>query len=514
MSDQQGQGPNRFRVFHLVVLGLIAAAGMLVVGASRASEGPTPTKRPNVLVLFADDQRADTIAALGNSHIRTPNLDRLVSQGTTFTRAYCMGSLQGAVCVPSRAMLLTGCTLFHVKADLAGQPTWPEAFAKQGYTTFLTGKWHNQAESALRVFQLGKGVFLGGMGDPYQLEIQDISPEHAFVNERLSGEHSVKVFADLAAEFIRGQSGKGPFLCYVPFNLPHDPRVAPKPYHDRYNAERPPLPANFLPQHPFNNGALVMRDEELAPWPRTPEIVRQHLADYYAAIEFLDAQIGRILEALKESNQYDNTLIVFTSDHGLAIGSHGLFGKQNLYEHSMRAPLVIAGPGVPRNRRVDAMCYLLDIFPTLGDLTGIPAPRGSEGQSLAPILQGKRQSGRDSIFTAYADVQRAIRDDRWKLIIYLKINKTQLFDLKNDPAELHDLAHGPGRTGEVKRLIGLLRQWQERVDDAEPLSSAKPLPPEFIFPAEPKSPKPTKGSAGSAGGHRVTAPTGSDLVSG
>ena len=200
---------------------------MLVGGPSRASEGPTPTKRPNVLLLFADDQRADTIAALGNSHIRTPNLDRLVSQGTSFTRTYCMGSLQGAVCVPSRAMLLTGRTLFHVKANLAGQPTWPEAFAKRGYTTFFTGKWHNQADSALRVFQHGKAVFLGGMGDPYQLPIQDISPEHAFVNERTSGEHSVKLFADAAAEFIRGQTGKGPFLCYVPFNLPHDPRRGP-----------------------------------------------------------------------------------------------------------------------------------------------------------------------------------------------------------------------------------------------------------------------------------------------
>jgi len=494
MYDQRSRGPNRCRAFYLTIPGFIAAVGMLVVGSSRASEGPTPTNRPNILLLFADDQRADTIAALGNSHIRTPNLDRLVSQGTSFTRTYCMGSLQGAVCVPSRAMLLTGRTLFRVKTDLAGQPTWPEAFANQGYTTFFTGKWHNQSDSALRVFQQGKAVFLGGMGDPYQLPIQDISPEHKFVNERTSGEHSVKLFADAAAEFIRGQTGKGPFLCYVPFNLPHDPRVAPRPYHDRYNAERPPLPANFLPQHPFNNGELIGRDEELAPWPRTPEIVRQHLADYYAAIEFLDAQIGRILEALKASNQYENTLIVFAADHGLAIGSHGLFGKQNLYDHSMRAPLVIAGPGIPGGRQVDAMTYLLDIFPTLGDLAGVPAPKGSEGQSLAPILAGRPQTGRDSIFTAYADVQRAVRDDRWKLIIYPKINKTQLFDLKRDPAELHDLANDPDRTGDVKRLTSLLRRWQKRLDDAQPLSSAKPLPPEFEFPTEAKSPKPTTGS--------------------
>jgi arylsulfatase A-like enzyme len=159
----------------------------------------------------------------------------------------------------------------------------------------------------------------------------------------------------------------------------------------------------------------------------------------------------------------------------------------------MRAPLVIAGPSVPRGRKVNAMTYRLDIFPTLGDIAGIPAPEGSEGQSLVPILVGRRQAGRDSIFTAYADVQHAVRDDRWKLIIYPQINTNQLFDLKNDPIELHDLANDPDRAGDAKRLTGLLRQWQERLDDAQPLSSAKPLPPEFQFPTEAKSPKPARG---------------------
>jgi arylsulfatase A-like enzyme len=470
---------------------LALMASLVVAGsACLAQEGSRRTVRPNVLVFLADDQRADTIAALGNTHIRTPNLDRLAGRGTSFTRTYCMGAMQGAVCVPSRAMLLTGRTLFHIKKDLADQPTWPEAFAKQGYTTFLTGKWHNEAESALRVFQQGKAIFLGGMGDPYKLKIQDISPEHTFVNERISGEHSVKLFADAASEFIRSRSGEAPFLCYVPFNLPHDPRVAPPEYHERSNADRPPLPANFLPQHPFNNGALVIRDEELAPWPRTREIVRQHLADYYAAIEFLDAQIGRILGALEASGRYENTLIVFAADHGLAIGSHGLFGKQNLYEHSMRAPLIIAGPGIPKGRRADALCYLLDIFPTLGDLAGVPAPEGSEGLSLAPVLGGKRRTGRDSIFTAYCDVQRAVRDEDWKLIVYPKVNKTQLFNLRDDPDELHDLADDPGRAGEILRLTGLLRRWQEQLGDDQPLSSSKPLPLEFQFP-EAKAKKPS-----------------------
>ena len=463
-----------------LILGATLAA-VLVSGkqASAADEAP---KRPNVLILFADDQRADTIAALGNPHIRTPNLDRLAAHGTAFTRAYCMGSPHGAVCIPSRAMLLTGRTLFRVNDNLQGLPTWPEAFAKQGYSTFFTGKWHNQGPAALRVFQQGKAIFLGGMGDPYRLPVQDITPEHAFAHQRISGEHSVRLFADSASEFLGAQKADRPFLCYVPFNLPHDPRVAPEEYHARYNGAKPPLPPNFLPVHPFDNGDMTGRDESLAPWPRTPEVVRQNLADYYAAIEFLDAQVGRILDALRASGQYDNTLIVYAADHGLAIGSHGLFGKQNLYDHSMHAPLILAGPGIPRGKQVDAFAYLLDIFPTLGDLARVPAPQGSEGLSLVPVLDGRQAAVRDSIFTAYGKVQRAVRDDRWKLIIYPKINKTQLFNLRDDPAEVRDLAQDPEQAGQIQRLTGLLSDWQRRLGDTLPLSSEKPASPEFHIP--------------------------------
>ncbi len=436
--------------------------------------------KPNILFLFSDDQRADTIAALGNRNITTPTLDRLAHRGTVFTRAYCMGANNGAVCVPSRAMLMSGRTLFHIKEDLAGQTTWPEKFAQSGYTTFITGKWHNGAESVTRSFQQGKAVFLGGMGNPYQLPLQDLSAEHRLENKRVSGEHSVKLFADAAIDFLKQPKDK-PFLCYVAFNCPHDPRVAPKEYHDKYNAQKPPVPPNFLPQHPFNNGSLVIRDEKLAPWPRTPEIVQEHLADYYSYIEFMDAQIARILETLKAIGQMENTLIVFSSDHGLAIGSHGLFGKQNLYDHSMHAPLMISGPGIPAGKQTDAMCYLLDIFPTLGALAEVPAPEGSEGRSLVPVLTGQTERHREVIFTAYTKVQRAVRDNRWKLIVYPQINKTQLFDLQTDPIEMHDLAADPSHADEVKRLTALLQEQQKLADDSQPLSTDKPQPLEFDF---------------------------------
>lgn len=450
----------------------------LGTGPTRAADGP---KKPNVLFLFSDDQRADTIAALGNTHIQTPNLDRLVRDGTAFTRTYCMGAQQGAVCVPSRAMLMTGRTLFRVATDLKGQTTWPEMFARAGYATFMTGKWHNGPASARRAFAEGRAVFFGGMGDPYKLPVQDFHDGGEPGPPRDSGKHSVELFADCAADFLRRQKGDRPFLCYVAFNAPHDPRVAPKEYHAKYDPAKLPLPPNYLPQHPFNNGDLIGRDERLAPWPRTPEVVRQHLADYYASITFLDAQVGRILDALRASGQSDNTLIVFSSDHGLAIGSHGLFGKQNLYDHSMHAPLIFAGPGTPAGKQADALCYLLDIFPTLGELAGVPGPEGSEGKSLAPVLAGKQAKVRDSLFTAYTRVQRAVRDDRWKLLVYPQVNKVQLFDLKYDPAETKDLAQDQANAAEVERLTALLMDWQKQLGDTQPLSVEKPQPLEFDF---------------------------------
>ncbi len=228
---------------------------------------------------------------------------------------------------------------------------------------------------------------------------------------------------------------------------------------------------------------MVIRDEKLAPWPRTPEVVRRHLADYYASIEFLDQQFGRIIAALDASGRIDNTLIVFASDHGLAIGSHGLFGKQNLYEHSMNSPLIIAGPGIPQGKRIAALCYLLDIFPTRGDLANVPGPDASEGRSLGPILAGRQKSVYESIFTAYTDVQRAVRNERWKLIVYRQINTSQLFDLASDPGELHDLANDPKHARERDLLNDLLCGWQKRLGDSQPLSSPSPRPKDFDFSA-------------------------------
>ncbi len=450
---------------------------LLVVGCfAHAAE-----ERLNILVLFSDDQRADTIGALGNLHIRTPHLDSLVRGGTAFTRAYCMGAMQGAVCVPSRAMLMSGRTLFRAKDNLQGQGTWPEAFGKAGYATFMTGKWHNGDPSVKRSFQSGKAVFLGGMGWPYELPLKDLVGGE-LVNERQSGQHSVKVFADSAAEFIQTQAKSKPtqpWLCYVAFNLPHDPRVAPEDFRKDYDDSKLPLPANFLPQHPLDIGSMVGRDELLERWPRTPANVRRHLGDYYASVTYLDAQIGRILAALDATGQRSRTLVVFASDSGLAIGSHGLFGKQSIYEHSMLAPLIFNGPGILKDARRDAFAYLLDIFPTLGAMAKVSGPDGNEGRSLAGVIAGNEPRVRDEVFLAYTQTQRSLRDDRWKLMRFPQINVSHLFDLQADPHETKNLAELPEQRERVAAMTTRLAQAQTTWGDTQALTTAQPKPAAF-----------------------------------
>jgi len=435
--------------------------------------------RPNILFLFADDQRADTIAAWGNPHIRTPHLDRLVASGFSFRRAYIFGGNSGAVCMPSRAMLMSGRTWFHVNSEtLAGARMFPEVLREQGYETFATGKWHNGQASWLRAFQRGRNVMFGGMSEHTKVPVCDLGPDGKLTAPRTGEGFSSELFADAAIRFLREHDRRQPFLAYVAFTAPHDPRMPPPAWVEPYYRERPPLPHNFLPQLPFDNGMMQGgRDENLAAWPRTEAVIRDQLAEYYGMITHLDAQIGRILAALEETGQARNTLIIFAADNGLALGSHGLLGKQSVFEHSMRVPLIFAGPGIPAGSSSEAFAYLLDIFPTLCDVLGLPAPAGLEGESLQPIWQGHKERVRDSVFLPFLDLQRAVRDERWKLIAYPKIGHLQLFDLANDPEETTDLMDDPRHTAQVAHLGQLMRQWQARVGDTLVLPATNQSPP-------------------------------------
>jgi arylsulfatase A-like enzyme len=423
---------------------------------------------PNFLVLMSDDHRADALGAMGNTAVRTPVLDRLAGQGTVFTRAYGMGAMQGAVCVPSRAMFLSGRTLFRVSSDLRDVCTWPEQLRLGGYRTFITGKWHNAAPSLQRVFTDGEAVFLGGMTDQFAVPVRDLDSSAGLSAPRIERRFSGEVFADAAIRFLQRQTGAPPFGLYVAFTIPHDPRTAPPESRAAYDSDGIPLPAAYRPVHAFDIGELAGRDEKLLPWPRTPQALRGELADYYAVISALDLQIGRILEALRARGLDERTIVVFAGDNGLGLGSHGLLGKQSVYEHSTRVPLIFSGPGIPRGRRSDAFCYLLDVCPTLAELAGVRPPPGSEGRSLAPILRGSRGALRPTVFTAYRHFQRALRDDRWKLMFFPELDRWQLFDLRRDPEELRDLAGFAGYSARVERMHRQLIDARRELEDPVP----------------------------------------------
>jgi arylsulfatase A-like enzyme len=451
---------------------------LLSILALQAPAAQEPDPRPNVLFLFADDQRPDAVAAFGNQHILTPAIDAIAGRGYRFASNYNMGSMHGAVCQPSRAMLMTGRSLYHVKMNLEDAPTLPELLGSAGYVTFGTGKWHNGGESFLRSFQRGKTVMLGGMSDHTKVPIVDVTPEHGFTEKRTGQKFSSELFADSAIEFIESLTGPQPFFAYVAFSAPHDPRQPPLEFREHYAAHPPPLPANFMAQHPFNNGWMTGRDEKLAPWPRTREVVGDQLGEYYGMITHMDGQISRVLAALERCGRAGNTIIVYAADHGLALGSHGLLGKQSVYEHSMGCPLIFAGPGIPAGSSV-SLTYLLDIFPTLCGLTGVEVPAEVEGHDLAPIWRGEQPAVRDTLYLTYENKMRALRDERYKLIRYPLIDHTQLFDLHLDPAELHDLAREPDQAERVTTMLAELRAWQGVIDDPHPLEVDEPMPMEI-----------------------------------
>ena len=448
----------------------INTAAWLQAGGAQGVQRP-----PNVLFLLADDLRFDTIAALGNGEIRTPGLDRLCGAGTAFTRAHIMGGTQAAVCVPSRAMLLTGRDLFGLEDRGNRIPechaTLPEAFRGAGYRTCGIGKWHNGRESYARSFTDGAQIYFGGMADHFHLSTHDYDPTGQYPAEaaKVREGHSSELVAGAVADFLKGAGQDQPFFVYASFLAPHDPRTAPADYAAQYRPEDVALPKNFLSEHPFDNGELKIRDELLAPFPRTPDAVRRHIADYYAMIAHLDAQVARILNALEETGQAGNTIVVFSGDNGLAVGQHGLMGKQNLYECSVRVPLVMRGPGVPVNARRDTLCCLQDLFPTLCSLTGVPVPDSVQGRTLQPALGSGEVLVRDHVFYAYRDVQRGVCDGRWKLIEYAVGGKraTQLYDIEADPLETVNLADGAEHSEQLARMRALLCRSQEDVHDPE-----------------------------------------------
>ena len=480
--------------------------------------------KPNVLFIIADDQAPLSIGGVNNPEVKTPNLDRLAKRSVLFSNCFNQGSGSGAVCVASRTMLITGQNVFRAprnkpyldkwansRGAIAVEGSteaklWPEVFREAGYETFLTGKWHNNHYSALKGFSRAKAIAKGmyetfdpdgskkpgydrprpgndhwtpwdrkftGHWAPFVRDIVIRDGEREIGKEYTVRKHSSELFADHAVEFLREAKGQAkPFFMYVAFNAPHDPRQAPKKFVDMYPPDKVAIPANYLPEHPFDNGAIKIRDEALAPFPRTKEVVRVHRSEYFAIITHMDHEIGRILRALKKSGREKETYVVFTADHGLAVGQHGLMGKQNPYDHSIRMPFMISGPGLAGNATVNEKIYMQSVYPTTCELAGLKVPGSVDFKSVLPLVKGEKGGGEEVIFNAYIETQRLVRTDRYKLVHYPKIGRNQLFDLKKDPHETKDLIDDPGLKAVKTKLLESLRRKREELGDG--LLAAKP----------------------------------------
>lgn len=476
------------------------------------------TQKPNVLVIYTDDHRYSGVHALAQQAVKTPSIDALATDGIAFENTYLMGSFSGATCIPSRAMLMTGRHLFELDRQGHRIPvthtTLGEAFQQAGYHSQIVGKWHQDNASLVRSFHdgatiMGRGLYLT---DHFRMPLWDwdetgqFSKENAYLlqfnqlEERSrrpvlatdkrgptgteeNGPHTSEIFAEEAMKFIQGYQETKPFFLYLAFHAPHDPRQAPEEFRKLYPPGNIVLPPSYLAQHPFDNGHMVLRDEELAPWPRTPAIARQELADYYAIISHLDTQVGKVVASLKTSGQYENTLIVFAGDSGLAVGNHGLLGKQNIYdEDGVHVPFILAG-GVLKKKgiRLKSLSYIHDIFPTICELAGIDIPASVSGKSLVPAIQDEPWNERTYTYHAYRQFQRAYRKGDFKLIEYVRARDarktsgeflagsrvTQLFNIKEDPWEVRDLSFFPNYRATLADLQAQMRKVAKDLKDSK-----------------------------------------------
>lgn len=430
--------------------------------------------RPNILFIVADDQAPfDLKAYEPDSILETPHIDRLAREGMVIDQAYHMGAWVSGVCTPSRHMIMSGRTLWHapnrpgrennpywnnpemVPPDLANY-TMAAVFNRAGYDTMRTCKKGNSYEAANAQFTV-------------RLDADKRGGTH----ESGSGWHGDQVVDYLNEREAR--QDEDPFLIYFGFSHPHDTRDGLPELLAKYgstnhtdpesipeaNSNQPQLPPNYLPGHPFPFRLPGARDEERVSgvwFNRDEQTIRNELGREFACSENIDNQIGRVLEKLEAMGELDNTYIFYTSDHGIAIGRHGLQGKQNLYEHSWRVPFIVKGPGISPGTRAPGNVYLLDVLATICDLTGIDTPETNEGLSLGPVLKGQKRTIRDVMYGVFcAETRpglRAVRKGDWKLTKYDVMEGeyeiTQLFNLKENPYELTEGHH----SSEVIRLTG------------------------------------------------------------
>jgi len=459
------------------ILLTMTALASLAGGEVRGEE----PQRPNVLFLICDDLNCD-LGCYGHPQVQSPHIDRLAARGVRFDRAYC----QYPLCGPSRASFMCGLypdqTLIHrnaiyIREHLPNVQTMSQMFRGAGYFATRIGKIYH--------YNVPKHVGTGGHDDPYSWD-KTINPRGRDKEEEdlifslrpgsfggtlswlaaggTDREQTDGIAATEAVRLLEDYARDGrPFYLAVGLFRPHTPFVAPKKYFDMYPLDEitvPMVPEGYLDTLPRPAVQSIRRKKEQIDL--KDELARQAIQAYYASITFADAQLGRILDKLEETGLDENTIVLFTSDHGYHMGEHGHWQKTTLFENATRVPLIVAGPGTSAAGKVaEAPVEMVDFYPTLGDLCDLPVPAHVSGVSFAPALQDAQASPRDSALTQYASGY-SLRTPRYRYTEWGARGSqgNELYDHESDPQELVNLA---GRSEHAETVARLSQQLRKRI---------------------------------------------------
>lgn len=430
--------------------------------------------RPNVLLITTDQQRVDALSAAGNPWVKTPHLDSIAAHGVSFTRSYCAYPL----CSPSRSALHTGRTPHEIRVDRNTVPIDPviplsgQVFRAAGYDTGYAGKWH--------------------MPETYPKD--GIAGFEVLNQTTRQGKlaHDVDEATMTAGiEFLKRKHDR-PFLLVVSFINPHDiclpagensPLLADlwEKYQPATGAKLPPLPANFA----RTSGAPDHLRPKHEAWDENQW--RKYRYAYYRMMEDVDRQVGRVLAALRESGQEQNTVILFTSDHGEGLGSHGWTGKMMFYDEEAAVPLIVSWKGVTPAGRIDRehLVSTLDVLPTLCDYAGIKPPPSLRGESLRGVIEEPGQPGHEFVVSEMAGGGAGrtgrsfmVRTKRYKYMVFPGADRTEMFfDMETDAGEMKNLAEDKALAGELERHRQFLAQWKKTTDeDKYPLQANSKAP--------------------------------------
>jgi arylsulfatase A-like enzyme len=402
----------------------------------------------NIILIESDDQSNLAVGAYGFGTVQTPNIDKIAESGVYFTNAYNMGCWSPAVCIPSRTMLFNGTYLWEaskITANKTPGPSLTERLKSSGYETYFTGKWHALGLDPKKAFD-HYGTILPGQLKTYHL------PEG----------HATNIVGNEAISFIKDAAKQAkPFFLYVAFNAPHVPRQTEQKYYDLYPTKDIELPPSVKagPLHPYIKYNYTSA-------PLNPNTMRGRYQQNNAMVTHMDERVGDIIAELKANGLYENSIIVFMSDHGISFGENGVAGKVCLYEPSAKAPLIISGPGIIKNLKKEGRIYLQDIYPTLLDLIGVEIPDYMDFKSLKPMIDKKaEESPYESIYLAMFNDQRAIVKDNYKLIMYTEAKSAELYNLEKDPWEIDNLIENPKLKSRINNMGRAFQNWQKETGD-------------------------------------------------